>query len=279
MPEPKAPDASPPNAVLSPPAVKRVRYQKNFIKTAVCELRFPTLLELESRPPIGFQKKIRKHYPFYEPQIVELTAGDETSREHRYLFRSKDQHWTISVKSFALTIETSKYVDFEDFFGRFKEMFSGAKSMIDADFFTRIGLRYINTIPLQDGTVEGWIRPELIAPLTTGVLGEAKRYLAIIQGEMEDGHFSLRHGMRDESQRALRDEDVTRHESDAGKKTSANVQPATRSYQLDFDYYSENVELEEVESCIKRFNDTNFGLFSWCLGEKAKKLLGEGRIK
>lgn len=279
MAEPRPAVALPPKAVLNAPVVKRVRYRKNFIKTAVCELRFPTLLELESRPPIQFQRKIRKHYPFYEPQTVELMAGDETSREHRYLFRSKDQHWTVSVKSFALGIETSKYVDFEDFFGRFKEIFAGAKSMIDADFFTRIGLRYINTIPLQDGVVEGWVRAELVAPLTTGVLGEATRFASIIQGEMEDGHFSLRHGMKDETQRALRDDDITRHEADAAKKAAATIQPVTRSYQLDFDYYSENVELGAVESCIKRFNETNFALFSWCLGEKAKQLLGEGKPK
>jgi len=279
MAERKPADVTPPRAVLKPPAVKRVRYQKNFIKTAVCELRFPTLLELESRPPIIFQKKIRRNYPFYEPQIVELTAGDETSREHRYLFRSKDQHWTVSVKSFALGIETSKYIDFEDFFSRFKEIFASAKSMIDADFFTRIGLRYINTIPLQDDVVDGWVRPELIAPLTADVLGEANRYLSIIQGEMDEGHFSLRHGMRDETQRTLSDEDITRHEADAGKKPASAMQPVTRSYQLDFDYYNENVESDAVESCIRRFNDINFALFTWCLGEKAIKLLGEGRPK
>lgn len=31
--------------------------------------------------------------------------------------------------------------------------------------------------------------------------------------------------------------------------------------------------------CIRRFNETNFALFSWCLGEKARKLLGEGKPK
>lgn len=277
MADPKAANRTPPRAVLKPPEVQRVRYQRNLIKTAVCELRFPTLLELEARPPVQFQKKLRKAYPFYQSQIIDLSGGDEVAREHRYLFRSKDQHWTVSVKSFALSIETSKYLDFEDFFSRFKQVFASATGMIDADFFTRIGLRYINTIPLQDGIVEGWVRAELVAPLTSGVLGEATKFAGIIQGEMENGHYSIRHGMKDDPERALSNDNITRHEEAA--KRGPMTSQVTRTYQLDFDYYSENVEMDAVESYIEQFNRTNFALFNWCIGDKARKLLGEERLK
>lgn len=256
--------------VLKPPAVKRVRYKRNFIKTAVCELRFPVLLELEARPPREFQSKIRRAYPFYEPQIVDpMGPADEVAREHRYLFRSKDRHWTVSVKSFAFAIETSKYIDFEDFFARFKEIFGHAKGIIDADFFTRVGLRYINLVPIEDGNLDGWIRPDLIAPLTGGVLGEIKKAAAVVQGAMENGEYSIRHG--------LRTDPSTLGKGDA---TPAVEMPATsQHYQLDFDYYAENVELTDVESLIQKFNETNFAVFHWCLGEKALKLLGEGKAK
>jgi uncharacterized protein (TIGR04255 family) len=286
MAEPKSADATLSKAVLNPPALKRVRYGRNFIKTAVCELRFPTLLELETHAPVAFQKRIRKYYPFYEPQIIDTSDGDQVAREHRYLFRSKDQKWTVAVKSFAVAIETSKYIDFEDFFERFRLIFSNARSVIDADFFTRIGLRYINSIPLDDGNLEGWIRPELVAPLTTGVLGEVTRFGSVIQGEMEGGRYVMRHGMRSTGgdKPSSSEESTTRAETDVlakkakqeGSKAPTSV---ARNYELDFDYYAENVEIESVESCIKRFNETNFLLFHWCLGEKAKKLLGEGKAK
>src|SRR5687767_698633 len=115
---------SEPARVLNPPAVPSVRYTTNFINTAVCELRFPTLLELEAVAPRAFQSSIRKDYPHYEPQIVEQVAGEEVMREHRYLFRSKDQRWTLSVKSYAISLETSKYHDFEDFFERLVRVLS-----------------------------------------------------------------------------------------------------------------------------------------------------------
>ena len=261
--------SEPTPVLLNPPPVTRVRYKRNFIKTAVCELRFPTLLELEARPPREFQRKIRKQYPFYEAQIIDMSGGDEVGREHRYLFRDKNQHWTVSVKSFALGIETSSYTDFEDFFKRFKQILGSARAMIDADFFTRVGLRYINHVPIEDGKVDGWIRGELIAPLTSGVFGDADKFVGFIQGNMDGGQYTIRHGLRDVAH-------------DRGKKTEPTTATApvnARDYQLDFDYFSENVEFDNVESLVEKFNATNFALFSWCLGEKAQKLLGEGKKK
>lgn len=248
------------NHLLNLPKVARVRYPRNFIRSAVCELRFPTLLELETKPPRGFQAKIRKSYPFYEAQIFEPVGVPEAiSSEVRYLFRSKDQHWTVSVKSSGLAIETKKYVDFEDFYSRFVNILASAKEMIDADFFTRVGFRYINQIPIEDGKLEGWIRSELTAPLTSGVLGSAESYSSLIQGHMERGQYSFRQ--------------TYRHENNDETKATEPM------YMLDMDYFAENIEFQEVESLIKYFNETNFRFFSWCLGDKAKTALGKGQPK
>lgn len=246
---------------LNPPAVKSVRYQRNFIKTAVCELRFPTLLELEAKPPREFQRAIRKTYPFYEGQVLDQFAGagaDEVAREHHYLFRSKDKHWTVALKSFAISLETAKYLDFEDFYGRLKQILDSARGLIDADFFTRVGLRYINSIPIDDGDVKGWVRPELLAMVTNDVLGTADKYQSLYQGWMEQGQFSIRHGLR----------------QDAQKKA-----PDGMTYFLDFDYFIEGVDFRDVDAIIRKFHSTNFSLFSWCLGDKAKNLLGKGKPK
>ena len=39
------------------------------------------------------------------------------------------------------------------------------------------------------------------------------------------------------------------------------------------------VEAAAVAARVTEFNKTNFALFSWCLGDKAKKLLGPGKLK
>lgn len=246
---------------LNPPKVKFVTYKRNFIKTAVCELRFPTLLELEAKPPHSFQASIRKQYPFYEAQVLEQVGAPEpVLHEQSYLFRSKDRKWTVNVKSSSIGIETSNYSDFTEFFERFSYILDRAKEMIDTDFFTRVGLRYINAIPVED-SAEGWIKGDLLLPLTGGILGDTKSCMSAVHGYMEKGQYSFRHGLKRKSESELE-----------GKVE-------TPSYSLDFDYFSENVEFGEVHDLIKYFHEMNFAFFSWCLDEKAINYLGEGKEK
>ena len=130
--------------------------------------------------------------------------------------------------------------------------------MIDSDFFTRVGLRYMNSVPLEDRNPAGWIRSDLICAITGGVLGVPKSYRSIVQGRMEEGEYTFRHGL------------------DAGENPS---QPDAGKYILDFDYFKEGVELDDVQKLVKGFNERNFSFFSWCLDEKAKAILGEGKPK
>lgn len=48
---------------LNLPDVQEVEFEKTFIKTTVCELRFPTLLEFETKPPVQLQVAERSGQP------------------------------------------------------------------------------------------------------------------------------------------------------------------------------------------------------------------------
>ena len=246
---------------LNPPAQSPVTFKQNFIKTAVCELRFPTLLELEVRPPHAFQARIRKIYPFYEAQVIEqVGASDPILHEQSYIFRSKDRHWTVTVKSSSIALETAKYESFEHFFERFSQLMDYARDLIDSDFFTRVGLRYINVVPIGL-PIEGWIEPALIAPILSGVTGDVRSYASVIHGQLERGGYSFRHGFKS-----------------AGDGGSVN-DSSSETYNLDFDYFGENVEIQKVPDLVKYFHDMNFSFFYWCLGPKAREALGEGKPK
>ena len=62
---------------LTLPNVDRTRFEKNFIKTAVCELRFPALLEFETKPPVQLQKELRKDFPNYQRQEIRSPNTEE----------------------------------------------------------------------------------------------------------------------------------------------------------------------------------------------------------
>lgn len=148
---------------LNVPRVDPVAHPRNAIQVAVCELRFPTLPELEERPPVVLQKRLRKTYPHSEPGTTVSIGPLAIQQEKRFLFKSKRRDWTVAFRASALSIETTAYTDFLDFRARLTSLLDATTSLIDSDFFTRIGLRYINTIPIS-GALNGWINPMLVAP-------------------------------------------------------------------------------------------------------------------
>jgi uncharacterized protein (TIGR04255 family) len=240
---------------LTLPAVEEVVFERNFIKTAVCELRFPTLLEFETRPPVRLQKDLRKDYPLYEPQQSVSVGPGAVGHQARYLFKSRKQEWTVSFGVSAIALETSRYTSFEEFLGRLETLLTKSQPLLDSDFFTRVGLRYVNEIPIEDGVLSGWLRDDLVPPLTQGVYGTVERFLQEVRGFTDIGQYTFRHGIAD----------------------TTRDQP--KVYTLDFDFYEENVQSDTVLMLVSQFNQLNFRFFRWAIGPKALKFLGEATAR
>lgn len=231
---------------LNVPHVDPRPHPKNFIRQAVCELRFPTLLELESRPPTELQTKLRKDYPFYE-RVHALQVGPGSAETaDRYVLRSRDRHWNIGVTPSSVSLDTEHYHDFDAFATRLRRLIEASQELIDTDFFTRVGLRYVNSIPsgARRDDLGEWINRELVAALLEGALGKVSQYWSEIQGSCAGGRYSMRHGFRP---------------SDKGG-------PA--EYVLDFDFYAESVPVDDVRDLIKSFNLQCVDLFHWSVGPK-----------
>lgn len=244
-----------PESVLDVPRVEPVEFERNFIKTVVCELRFPTLLELETQKPVNFQKALRKEYPLYEAKLnVSVELGGTTTSAHNHVMHSKDRGWAVSLRPSALGLETSRYTNFEEFEKRLKAVLNAARPFIDSNFFTRVGLRYVNAVPIEQGKVEGWVNSALVKPLTDGVFGTVDQALHEIRGRTATGKYSFRHGIPPRTQ-------------------------GPGEYLLDFDLYEEGVEDSRVLDLVKGLHVEAFAFFSWALGEKALKQLGTARKK
>lgn len=246
---------------LNPPQVSRLRYARNFIKTTVCEVRFPIVLELESKPPAKLQKRLKKAYPFYEMRSeFNLAQSPGSNERHVYVLQSKKKDWTVQIKSDSIILETTRYVDFEDFLTRFTEVLETSSDLMDTDFFTRVGFRYINEIPLADGKPEGWINPLLHSIIDSKVLGTVALEQHEFRGLTDFGGYMWRHGPRlDEVSNTPADKSV--------------------NYVMDFDYWAENSDVADVLPFLKYANEINFYFFHWCLGQKALDWMGEATPK
>jgi len=233
---------------LNVPRVDPVAHPRNAIQIAVCELRFPTLLELEERGPVILQKRLRKTYPHYEPgTAASIGPGAAVEQERRFLFRSKRRDWTIAFRASAVSLEASAYTDFPEFLARLTALLEVTASLIDSDFFTRVGLRYINTIP-TGSTHSGWINPMLTAPLERGIYGRVNHCWQEIRGDARVGNYSFRHGLSPEPK-----------------------EPA--EYVLDFDFYQDNVEANTVLDRVSDWNVECYSFFNWAIGDKTRAFL------
>lgn len=236
------------------------RYKHNFLRQAVCEFRFPTLMELgDPRPPPSFVTALRKEYPTLE-LASELTlgiGGGSNGSNNSHIFRSTKLNWIVSLKQSAFSIETSAYTNFAQMKERIMRVVEAASKVIDSDFFTRVGLRYINVINNSNDPVNGWINPELVSSLNSGNFSGIQEYAGKLQLTASDGGCLLQHGLR-----------LNQH-------PSKGILP---EYFLDTDTYRNEVSLVDTEAALDAIHAQSFDIFDWAIGPKTREYLSAEKI-
>jgi uncharacterized protein (TIGR04255 family) len=231
------------------------RYKRNFLKQAVCELRFPTLMELgERRPPASFVKALRKDYPLLELNN-EFTLGigsGNTGSSNIHILRSTKGSWSISLKENALSIETTAYSGFENLRERVLHVLEAAEKVIDSDFFTRIGLRYINVLKSEDEDITNWINPALTSSITSELFTGISDFGGRMQLLAEDGGCLFQHGIQ-----LNRPDDA----------------PPKPDYLIDIDTYRSEVSLSDTAAALDIMHRQAFDLFDWSITDKARNAL------
>jgi uncharacterized protein (TIGR04255 family) len=239
---------------LNVPQVARRHYSRNFIRQAVCELRFPTIFEIDDRrPPQVFWNAVRRTFQTHDliSKVNLSPAKVEHGNAHR--FTTPKGRWTAILRNSSVSLETFQYNSFEDFEENLRVIVNAASQMIDSEFYTRIGLRYINLLPIEGGGVDGWVNPVLIAPLATGVLGDSSEFAGQVRGNTACGGYYFQHGI--------------------GVDQAAS---ASKGYVLDFDFYCDDVPVANAWETIRALHSEEHSLFRWALGPKAQAHLEKG---
>lgn len=175
-------------------------FPRNTLIQVVCELRFPAIIDLIERLPESFQNELRTHFPHYNRNwVLEFEPGAvDATREPRYDFLSRDKLWTVSLKPTAISLQTKSYSDFSEFKAKLEVMINAAKSNFELLFFTRVGLRFINKLPVKDEQRDWghWVNPQLLAPLQLEEFTDTDRFWQEISGSRDGGtSYFLRHGL------------------------------------------------------------------------------------
>jgi uncharacterized protein (TIGR04255 family) len=252
------------------PESKRVVYQKNPLVEVICQLRFPTILEISAADPAGFQKKIRARYPLYsrqeEPGIPREIAGIPKEiadflaqlavarpledAPHRFL--TGDSSRSISLTREFLAVADKSYARWEEFRREIELAKTALEEEYQPAFYSRIGLRYVDIIDkvrlgLSD---ESW--DSLVNSSIAGILGAKELYHAVrqIHGEalmqcdddgVPGGFARLRHGLVERP--------------DGGQ-----------AYRIDADFFTtERSASADVFGALDRFNRLAGNFFRWAI--------------
>ena len=137
--------------------LKRVRYEKSPLVEVIFQLRFPTILSINSNRPFGFQEKIRERYPFFEDQLEEfgdvvvnpqLKAASmrKTGESKNYAFISADNLTKINLTPSFIAISTMAYTQWEEFKKHIEFVIPIFEAEYHPSFYIRVGLRYVDAI-------------------------------------------------------------------------------------------------------------------------------------
>ena len=195
--------------------LKRVRYEKSPLVEVIFQLRFPTILSINSNQPVDFQERVREKYPFFEEQVeeqgdilynlqIKATAMRKTGENKNYAFISENNRTKINLTPSFIAISTMAYTQWEDFTKHVEFVIPIFEEIYKPSFYTRVGLRYTDVITrsglgLEDKPWTELMKPHVLGMITTDHEAGVKSYLSEteyetkIEGVLSRAHFEFVH--------------------------------------------------------------------------------------
>jgi uncharacterized protein (TIGR04255 family) len=245
----------------------RLIFENNPLIEVICQLRFPTLLRLESEAPAELQERIRERFPELVREMPSLPSKmpDEILKaigaalpQRGYSFLTRDKVTKVSLSSQSISVSTTTYLTWDEFSDDLDRAFSAFVDIYAPSFFERIGLRYRNviqrsTLGLEDrpwselltASVAGELTDDAISDGITGFQNTIRCKLS-----EEGDHVNFQHGF-----------------------VQINDEPET-SYLLDFDYHLDGqVECSAAKDIISRLHGYSGNAFQWCISDDLRMAL------
>ena len=161
----------------------RSHYPNSPAHEVICQLRFPTILTINTVEPADFQEAIREDFPQYArrqdatPPKVSGLGGPNPRVEQQppvtnYHFLSADGKWKLNLTKDFIALSTLRYTGWEEFARHLDKPLAAFIKLYKPAYFQRVGIRYINLFSRQKLGLEDVPWAELFAPAYTGALRE-----------------------------------------------------------------------------------------------------------
>jgi len=161
---------------------ERCIYRKHALVEVICQLRFPTILSIDTQVPADFQEAIRDVFPRYSlrqealpPKVVQTPEGTKLNQQkavNNYQFMTADGAYRINLTQSFIALTCSSYTRWEDFARMMDKPLATFIRLYKPAYFERIGLRYLNAFSRLALDLDGTPWRELLQPAFVGLLGE-----------------------------------------------------------------------------------------------------------
>lgn len=247
-------------AYLSPPHADRQVFTRNFIRGSIVELNFPTIISFDKKLAGQFGNHVRKEFPHFSTSYSASLADSGISPgKDSFTFESRKKgNAAISLHESKMNLQISKYTSFEDFERVVENSLEALNSVLDTEFFTRIGYRIINAVPVPNKKEEipKYINHSLVAPMNNLEFGTNSSNIFEIRGLVnEQDSYTFKYGVP------------------GNQATSKNANRGDIDFMLDFDYQTNDIDSENCVEKMRYFHNVHFPFFWWTLGVKARQYL------
>jgi uncharacterized protein (TIGR04255 family) len=264
--------------------MERVVYEHNPLVEVVCQLRFDSIVSLESGPPSRFSEDFASiDFPIAtieqqsSLQIDMDPIADGGSGEVQvtlpnipaiYHFSSADKQRKISISANFISFSCARYEGWEGFRAAFLEVVNAFFLAYEWPSFVRLGLRYKDLIARENLGLEGTPWKELLSPLVSGIFAHENYFSGM----------ALNESCVDQqvSQVLLRLDDCDLLLQSALLRSAGTE--ARQAFLIDADFFRESpqysIEMCKLGEIIDDLHKSAGSIFRHCIEEKLHVALG-----
>ncbi len=237
------------------------------MKRAVCQVRFPQILKIDSALPVDFQEAIRDRFPVFEKKFVASIHGmsaellqlvNNTAGIGAYTFRDETNHMQVTLNSSSISYAVNQPTRWETISDSLYFCIEALIKAYNPTFFSRVGLRYTNVIYKSRLGLDDIPWSELIN--------------SDLLGGIRNSYF-LKYAIDSRNTLRLKDElgfILIQYGYNVKEK-----QPDISSYILDFDIYQdERCEIHAVTDFVERAHARARRILRWSITDKLHEAMG-----
>jgi uncharacterized protein (TIGR04255 family) len=238
---------------------EKKKYRNNFLTNVICRLDFRPIAKIDKPFLEEFRAIIKGDFPIIEEKRVKGFAAKfeqgkvvehtEMAEKPLFIYKDANEENIITLTDSYLIIDSRSYITFREFRIIIELMIDTLTGFNINPDYTRMGLRYINQIVLNKGNPFIWnkyIDSSFVS--VSDRFFERSSNIARMMGQVvlnyDDYRVNFNYGM---------------HNSEFPAKISR------KEFILDFDFYTEYVEQDQIMPLLKRFNIESAIMFERCI--------------